>query len=337
MTREVFEPRAALVDAWCQSPSSSHPLLDTLREVNELKKLNANLIKPTAFEELLADTYAAIFSQIGPMLGEPLAPAPQREHTATPGQGTPTKSTPAPTPERANKMALDNLMNIDGVAEARSTTPLPQPTLGSTGEAPLKPRVAAKIVTRTVILKHASDAAVSKAAPGNGAPASASLKGAGAPEKRNSASSAKHPAKGGSAELAGGKRSSVGGGANEGEERDGEGAGNGADAGNDADSELSDQPEHEEERPVRKRVSFPNLVARKGPPPPPPPAADEGEGEDENGDDSFRTANEEGDKGEGEGEGGGDADEPVSPLTTGGRTVIPDTQDAGADDEMEVD
>ena len=151
MTRETFDPRAASIDAWCQSPNSSHPLLEILREVSELKKLNANLYKTAGFDDLLGDTYTAIFAEILPTLGGPLAPAPPRENTATPAQSnTPTKPTPVPTPERANKMALDNVMNIDGALDKRSVTPVPSTGAGGAGagEAPTKSRVATKIVSR---------------------------------------------------------------------------------------------------------------------------------------------------------------------------------------------
>lgn len=359
MTRETFDPRAALVDAWCQSPSSTHPLLDILREVSELKKFNASLINPRTFDDLLADTYAAIFIQILPTLGEPfaLAPAPsstarkERDNTATPVRGA-TPSVAGATPERSNKMALDSLMNLDG-SGAGDLGPSGQAAaqilmLERASEVPTRSRLANKAVTKKDILKHATEAAISKAVVVNGGSAgtaaatavlpAAPATGKSAGEKRASNASVKTPGiKGtdGSAKIGGG-----GGG------------------GSDADSELSEQPEDLEDpsdrrgKPTpKKRINFPNLVLKKN-------GEGNGDGEnddndDDNGEDSFRTANEEEGDDDGGGDGGvggeravGDEEEPVSPLTTvkprrektaAAAAAVADSQEADAAEDMDLD
>jgi len=68
LSNEEFQSRAALVEAWCQAPTSQHIVLDVLRDVVELKRLNNNLMKPLLIDDLIGDTYALLYATVGPTL-----------------------------------------------------------------------------------------------------------------------------------------------------------------------------------------------------------------------------------------------------------------------------
>lgn len=167
LTQEEFKPRAEAVDAWLQKPETSHLLLDILREVTELKKLNAGLAKPVMFDDLIADTYAQIYKEIGSTL--PLLPTANGEGSTQPGNSNAT-ATPEPqlppvrSPERSNVMALNNLINMDGANDAMPS-PWRYTTLASQSaalvEPALKPR-APRAPTRVHIIKRATESAVPK-------------------------------------------------------------------------------------------------------------------------------------------------------------------------------
>lgn len=64
----TFVLNAERLQAWAQSTAPTHSILELLREVVELKKLNANLIKPGPIEELVGDTYALLYTTMVPDL-----------------------------------------------------------------------------------------------------------------------------------------------------------------------------------------------------------------------------------------------------------------------------
>ena len=137
-TVEELVPRFSQIDEWIASPDTSDLLQDILREMTELKKLNANLIKANAIDDLIGDTYTAIYERIGPTLTKPQAEIPERA--------------PSAPPERVNMMSLNNLMNMDGAEESK---PAPVPSVRVV--IPIKqPRF--KAITRREILKRAIDA-----------------------------------------------------------------------------------------------------------------------------------------------------------------------------------
>ncbi len=153
---EEFEPRAALVDQWCTSLKTSHVLADVLRETVELKKLNGGLAKTAAIDDLIADTYAAIYSRIGPTLE--LAKA---VHAPMPTPTSPLAE------ERRNVMSMTNLINVDGAIEIKTPASLPVIPLVQQ-DLIIKPRP--KPVLKREILKHATDAINAKPPPTAPAP-----------------------------------------------------------------------------------------------------------------------------------------------------------------------
>lgn len=53
------------LEEWCRDPENGCPALIVLREAFEFKKLNGNLIKPGAIDEIIGDAYAVLFNQKG--------------------------------------------------------------------------------------------------------------------------------------------------------------------------------------------------------------------------------------------------------------------------------
>lgn len=75
LNHEDFVGRAVRLELWCQNPNTKSPLLDVLRDVIELKKVNNGLIKATLIDDLVGDTYAKMYADVGPSLdNEPLPP-----------------------------------------------------------------------------------------------------------------------------------------------------------------------------------------------------------------------------------------------------------------------
>ncbi|KAL8804324.1 MAG: hypothetical protein Q9182_002606, partial [Xanthomendoza sp. 2 TL-2023] len=71
ISHDLFVQNADRLEAWALQPSTlSHkpPELDILREAIELKKTNANLMKPAAIEDFIADLYASLYHRLIPEL-----------------------------------------------------------------------------------------------------------------------------------------------------------------------------------------------------------------------------------------------------------------------------
>ena len=88
LNNDEFQARAARLEAWCQLPTSQHPVLDTLREVTELKRLNNGLMKVLLIDDLIGDTYALLYATVGPTLDPP----PTEQPTQTPQPQQPGQS-----------------------------------------------------------------------------------------------------------------------------------------------------------------------------------------------------------------------------------------------------
>ena len=133
---EDFSSIADALETRCNDPSTSHPALDCLREASELKKLNANLVKSAAIDDLIIDAWATLFLCVGVNLPR-VAPPP-----------------PSPTnePRTHGPMSLNNLVsNMDGAGSMMHFAPLPEIA---------RPR--SKGVSRREILRRA-EAAVTRA------------------------------------------------------------------------------------------------------------------------------------------------------------------------------
>ncbi|KAL8933710.1 MAG: hypothetical protein Q9216_006240 [Gyalolechia sp. 2 TL-2023] len=68
ISHDLFVLNADRLEAWAHSPATESPIIDVLREAVELKKTNANLMKPTMIEDFIADAYAHLHRTIVPEL-----------------------------------------------------------------------------------------------------------------------------------------------------------------------------------------------------------------------------------------------------------------------------
>lgn len=165
VNQEEFNIFAARLEAWCQDPSTQHPVLDVLRDSIELKRLNNGLMKPTTIDDLAGDSYAMLFTTIGPSL--PPLPSEQQQQ-----QGQPAIATSQPS---TNPLSVASLMTVqvDGTAESHATPfamyhpnqlnphqPAPLPQVPTVPEQAPKPR--AKAVGKREIQRRA-EACVQKA------------------------------------------------------------------------------------------------------------------------------------------------------------------------------
>ena len=115
VNQEDFGALAARMEAWCQSPATQHPVLDVLRDAIELKRLNNGLIKPTPIDDLIGDSYAMLYTIIGPTL--PPLPSEQQQQSTRLGQsGTVTPQPPTSSLSVASLMQVQ----VDGTDEGRN-------------------------------------------------------------------------------------------------------------------------------------------------------------------------------------------------------------------------
>ncbi|KAL9082031.1 MAG: hypothetical protein Q9159_006782 [Coniocarpon cinnabarinum] len=168
MNVEQFRPHADAVEAWACSPDTKHPLVELLREVEDVKKMNNKLVPDQATDDLICDIYAQIFSQIGKDL--PLVDHKEKDKVdasagATPAAGTPEpgQASHIPTPEKPKAMALANLMNSSEAA-SDSWRPIMAPGLSNAplNNEPVPRSRAPRSVTRRDVMKRAGDLCVVK-------------------------------------------------------------------------------------------------------------------------------------------------------------------------------
>lgn len=148
----------------------SHKLQTVLRETAELKRLNAGLMKSTAIDDLLGDTYAAIWTEIGPTfepakLTKPTTPTPSLPSTPAVLPWSPQQND-----NKRSVMSLSNLMNLDGASDPHGSVPV-TPALAPpiviappTSIPEALPRPRARLISRREIVKRASDTVLSKSA-----------------------------------------------------------------------------------------------------------------------------------------------------------------------------
>ncbi|OCL03733.1 hypothetical protein AOQ84DRAFT_392036 [Glonium stellatum] len=128
LNHEEFTARSVRLEQWCQQPTTQNPILDVLRDVIELKRLNNGLMKSLLIDDLIGDAYAMLYAQIGPSL-DPPTPASQLPQPPQPQQQQQQQQQPTPLTSNAqgptsqpppNMMSLTSLMNtqVDGATEA---------------------------------------------------------------------------------------------------------------------------------------------------------------------------------------------------------------------------
>ena len=130
---EVFTMNADRLDEWTHQPDFESPIIELIRDTIELKKLNGNLMKATAIEDLVGDAYATLYEKILP---EILAKSNEEENRV--------------------RMRLDHVLTGP---EASATNTPPSDQLEKSGDMPAtKTRV--RSITRREIQKRAEALAV---------------------------------------------------------------------------------------------------------------------------------------------------------------------------------
>ncbi|THY10428.1 hypothetical protein D6D01_09275 [Aureobasidium pullulans] len=117
INHEDFLRRKDYLETWCQDPTNiSHPVLETMQEVVELKKINGGLMKAATIDDLIGDAYAYLYDTVGRRLWvaeEARDEEIKREELAKEQAATPSASMS----ERNPMMNLSHLMNGDGATE----------------------------------------------------------------------------------------------------------------------------------------------------------------------------------------------------------------------------
>lgn len=135
ISHDTFVLNADRLEVWAHSPSTESQMIDILREAVELKKTNANLMKPTVIEDFIADAYAHLHRTIVPEL---IAKSNEEESRG--------------------RMRVDHLMNVENPP---LSTPSPGPAGNPEEAAPARQRI--RGVGRRELQKRA-EALVSKPA-----------------------------------------------------------------------------------------------------------------------------------------------------------------------------
>jgi len=106
---EEFEILSERLSAWIADPNIEHKALDALRETLELKKTNANQMKPAPIDDLINDAWAVLYTEIARTLPGP-DPSTMISNNAQ-VDGPAEQSAP----QRMGPMSLNNLvMDMNG-------------------------------------------------------------------------------------------------------------------------------------------------------------------------------------------------------------------------------
>ncbi|KAF2872169.1 transcriptional corepressor of histone-like protein genes [Massariosphaeria phaeospora] len=117
LNHDEFSVQAKRLEAWCQAPTTQHHVLDVLRDVIELKRLNNGLMKPLLIDDLIGDTYGLLYTTVAPSL-QPL-PSEQQPPLQT---GFATLPSQAPGPLLGSSLMQ---VQVDGAADGASSTNTP--------------------------------------------------------------------------------------------------------------------------------------------------------------------------------------------------------------------
>lgn len=139
---DEFENHSERLAQWMSTSDASHPALEALREAIELKKTNANQMKSTPIDDLINDSWAALYTQVAHTLPGPdpsIRPPPASEAAA---------------PKQMGPMGLNTLvMNMDG-------TQIPVPVTFATSSEHTRSRKVG--ISRREVLRKA-ESAISRA------------------------------------------------------------------------------------------------------------------------------------------------------------------------------
>jgi hypothetical protein len=138
LNHDDFSVRSAKLEVWCHNMGEKSVTYSVLSDVIELKKVNNGLMKATLIDDLLGDTYARLYEEVG---------LDQLSHITLPkAEGT---ATPVPAPPPPQKtMALTSVMNLDGASEALRSYTTPQPPEQPVSSKPRKTGVGRREIQR---------------------------------------------------------------------------------------------------------------------------------------------------------------------------------------------
>ena len=116
------------LEHWCQDPEVKNQTLDVLRDTIEFKKINQNLMKPGAIDDLIGDAYAYLYDTVGKKLWSAQMQDETERKDAESAKESERRQQQALAEGKAS-MSLNNLMNLDGTAppsqETSPTAPAP--------------------------------------------------------------------------------------------------------------------------------------------------------------------------------------------------------------------
>jgi len=108
LNHDEFALRSLHLEAWCHKhlgDETENTQLATLKDIVELKKINYNMIKPTLIDDLIGDTYALLYADVGSTLDDyPLLPYLEQQIPA---------HLQSHQRQQSNAMSLDNFMHVD--------------------------------------------------------------------------------------------------------------------------------------------------------------------------------------------------------------------------------
>jgi hypothetical protein len=139
VSHEEYDAFSDRLMTWCADPRMVHPALDALRETVELKKLNANAMKPTPIDDLINDAYAVLYTKVAKALPGPEPSSLQAAQSDGAGDAAPPAAVRPMGP-----MSLNNLvMDMNG-----TQIPVPVTFAGSEPSRPRKMGISRREVLR---------------------------------------------------------------------------------------------------------------------------------------------------------------------------------------------
>jgi len=120
INHDDFLRRKDYLEKWCQEPeNATHPVLETMQEVIELKKINGGLMKAATIDDLIGDAYAYLYDTVGRRLWT----MEEAKDEAIKQEALAKEQAATPSVERNPMMNLSHLMNVDGAPDAPAKPP----------------------------------------------------------------------------------------------------------------------------------------------------------------------------------------------------------------------
>lgn len=161
LNQEEFAIQANRLEAYCQSVAEPDPVLEVMRDATELKRINNGLLRLHPIDDLIGDSYALLYSTIGPNL--PPLPSEQAQQPQPPAH-----SANPLAPSGPELQPLPSLPHqVDGAPDPKTLPALPFAPYPPTAAQPANPpgRSRTKAVPHREILRRAEAASLKPIAP----------------------------------------------------------------------------------------------------------------------------------------------------------------------------